>query len=77
MTYSDKAENLLRDVALELVEMAREAKQKATASGSDYDEGRHFAFYEAVSLIRQQAKVFGLSLDRIGLGELDVDDELL
>lgn len=77
MAHSDAAENLLHDVAVELLEKAREAKREAGASGSDYDKGRHLALYEAVSLINQQATAFGLPLERIGLGGLDVDRELL
>ena len=77
MAHSDAAENLLHDIAAELVEKVREAKREADASGSDYDKGRHFALYEAVSLISQQAKAFGFPLERIGLGASDVDRELL
>lgn len=77
MAQSDAAEDLLHDVAVELVNMTMAAKREAVASGSDYDRGRHFALYEAVSLISQQATAFGLPLERIGLGALDVDRELL
>lgn len=77
MTYNDAAENLLHDVAVELVEKVREAKRDAGASGSEYDKGRHFALYEAISLISQQATAFGVPLERLGLGALDVDRELL
>ncbi len=77
MMRNDTAENLLHDLAVELVERALDAKQEAAVSGSDYERGRHFALYEAVSLITQQAITFGVPLERIGLGELDVDRELL
>lgn len=73
----DVAENLLHDVAVELIERAKEAKQEAASSRADYDKGRHFALYEVVSLIRQQAEVFGLPAERIGLDTLDVDRDLL
>ena len=77
MTYSDATENLLRDVVVELLEKTRQAKREAGNSDADYDKGRHLGLYEAVSLISQQAKAFGLSLERIGLGSVDVDRELL
>ena len=77
MRHSNAAENLLHDLAIELVQKARDAKCEAL-EGSDYEKGRHFALYEVVSLLSQQATVFGVcTLDRIGLGGLDVDRELL
>ncbi len=76
MRHSNAAENLLHDLAVELVQKARDAKCEAS-EGSDYEKGRHFALYEVVSLLSQQATVFGVPLDRIGLGGLDVDRELL
>ena len=77
MKHPRTAANLLHDLALELVEMTRGAKQDALASGSDYDRGRHFALYEAISLLSQQTVAFGLTLKDIGLDGLDIDQELL
>jgi hypothetical protein len=68
---------LLVDVSRELVEKAKAAKVDAERSGSDYDKGRHFALYEAVSLIAGQAQAFGVELAAIGLGGVDAERDLL
>jgi hypothetical protein len=53
---TETAQLLLTDVSRELVEKAKAAKADAERSGSDYDKGRHFALYEAVSLLAEQAQ---------------------
>jgi hypothetical protein len=68
---------LLVDVSRELVEKAKAAKGDAERSGSDYDKGRHFALYEAVSLIAEQARAFGVDLADIGLEGVDAERDLL
>jgi len=68
---------MLVDVSRELVVKAKAARSDAERSGSDYDKGRHFALYEAVSLIADQARAFGVDLTAIGLGGVDAERDLL
>ena len=68
---------MLSDVSKELLEKANLAKANATRSGSDYDKGRQFALYEVISLLTQQAGVFGVALNEIGLDGVDPERDLL
>lgn len=73
----DSARLMLSDLSRELVEMARAAKKKALDTQAAWDEGRHFALYEVVSLISAQASAFGLDAASIGLAGVDPDRDLL
>ena len=75
MKDDNSATQLLRDLVLELLEQAREAKAIARG-GSDFDKGRHLALYEVVSLIHQQALTFGVPLKEIGLEKLDLERDM-
>ena len=68
---------MLADLSKELLEKANLAKADATRSGSDYDKGRQFALYEVISLLTQQAEVFGVELNEIGLSGVDPERDLL
>ena len=68
---------MIRDVSRELLDMARAAKVEAVASGVDYDKGRHFALYEVVSLLIQQADAFGIDRVMVGLTNIDPERDLL
>lgn len=70
-------QRMLSDVATELIEKAKAAKADAEQSGSDYDKGRHFALYEVISLLTQQAEAFGVDQREIGLGGIDAERDLL
>jgi len=59
-----------------LREKTEEAKTAARVGG-EYEKGQHFAYYEVLSLICQQAKVFGLGLESIGMGGFDPDRDIL
>ena len=74
---TETAQLLLTDVSRELLEKAKAAKADAERSGSDYDKGRHFALYEAVSLLAEQAQAFGVDPADIGLGGVDAERDLL
>lgn len=67
---------MLSDVSRELLDMAKTAKIRAS-SGSDYDVGRHFAFYEVVSLLVQSADAFGIDQAEIGLAGIDPERDVL
>jgi hypothetical protein len=68
---------MLADVGRELVEKAKAARTDAGHSGSDYDKGRHFALYEVISLLAQQADAFGIDRATIGLDDVDPERDLL
>jgi hypothetical protein len=76
-----KYENYLLDLSVLLKEKALEAKQaKDTFSGHearDYDLGRLMAYHEVISLMQQQAIIFGISLNEIGLEGFDPEKKLL
>lgn len=74
---SKSAQLMISDVARELIDKAKAAKAEAARSGSDYDKGRHFALYEVVSLLVQQADAFGIDRAEIGLGTFDPERDLL
>ncbi len=74
---SRSAELTLVDLSRELLEKARAAKNDAVRSKSGYDKGRQFAFYEAVSLLVQQAEAFGIDPADVGLQGVDPERDLL
>jgi hypothetical protein len=60
-----------------LIEKAREARLSAR-NGSGYESGVAFALYECVSLLHQQAQVFGISPEHLGFpADFDPERELL
>ena len=75
--HMEPARLMLSDVSRELLERAKNAKAEATQSVSDYDKGRHFALYEVISLLTQQADAFGIDRASIGLEGVDPDCDLL
>lgn len=70
-------ELMIGDVSRELMDKAKSAKAEAERSGSDYDKGRHFALYEVISLLTQQADAFGVDRAAIGLAGVDAERDLL
>jgi len=68
---------MLIDTCRELVEMAKAARAEANQSGTDYDKGRSFAFYEALSLLEQQANAFSIDRSSIGLSNFNAERDLL
>jgi hypothetical protein len=71
------ANELLSDVCRELLDLARAARADAANSGSDYDKGRHFAYYEVVSLLILEANSFGVDLSELGLQGIDPESDIL
>jgi hypothetical protein len=74
---TESAQLLLSDLAREFLDKGRAAKAEACRSGTDYDKGRQYAYFEVISLISQQAEAFGLDLASIGLDRIDPERELL
>lgn len=68
---------MIGDVSRELLEKAKIAKAEAKRSGADYDKGRHFALYEVLSLLIQQADAFGIDRATLGLEQVDPERDLL
>ena len=73
--------NCLRDLTTSLKEDAIAAKADVTsekhARERDFALGRATAYYEVLSLIKQQAQAFGIALEDIALAGFDPEDELL
>lgn len=67
---TESVQLMLADASRELPEKAKAAKTDAAHSGSDYDKGRHFALYEAISMLVQQVDALGI--DRVAGGLNDV-----
>lgn len=80
---SDEAsavELYLKDLSSFLKGMARDARAKfevASPGDRDFASGRAMAFYEVLSLMQQQAVAFDLPPEVVGLGDIDIDRELL
>ncbi len=68
---------MVLDVSRELIDNAKTAKADAAKSASDYDKGRHYALYEVISLLAQQADAFGVDRTSIGLADIDPERDLL
>ena len=72
--------NYLLDLGRELRESAETAKRAAdVATGDDqaFARGRSMAYYEVISLMHQQATVFGLPLTELGLEGIDPERDLI
>lgn len=70
-----------RDLGMLLRERARDARldQQSSVGGEDEDfsRGRLLAFYEVMSLMREQAEAFGMDLEAVGLEGFDPERDLL
>ena len=66
------AELMLLDYASEMLVLIRDA-QKVAQHRDTFEDGRRMGLYEALCLLIDQAKGFGISLDAIGLGNVDPD----
>ncbi|WP_328189684.1 hypothetical protein [Marinobacter sp. OP 3.4] len=77
----DQYGNYLHDLGVLIKEKALDAKvSKERSIGQEsagYDLGYLMAFYEVVSLMKQQADAFGIDPDQMGLGDIDPDIDLL
>jgi hypothetical protein len=70
---TNEAENYLQDLGKELLLLARNA-QRESAQGTDpFQKGRQTAFYEVLSIMKQQALSFGLDDRIVGLDGVDID----
>lgn len=73
--------NYLADLGTLLKEAALDAKAEAVQEigqpGHQFALGRLTAFYEVLSLMRQQAEAFGIDAKEMSLRDFDPDTELL
>lgn len=67
----------LRDTGGTIKQRALEARRDGAAKGGSYADGRLIAYYEVVSLLRNQAETFGISLEELQLDDIDPDRDLL
>ncbi|MDR6965606.1 hypothetical protein [Shewanella putrefaciens] len=78
---NEKYKNYVYDLGMLLKEKALEAKatkdRAVNGDITDYDLGYLMALHELVSLMQQQAEVFDIELDNIGLGDIDPELDLL
>jgi len=78
---SNVFENYLFDLGMILKEMALDAKKtknEAVATDNhDYELGYLMAFHEIISLMLDQANLFEISPEQIGLSDIDPDGDLL
>jgi len=74
-------ENYSSDLGCLIAEKAREAKvalDTATETSEiDYRQGYLMAYHEVVSLMQQQADIFGIERHALGLEDIDPENELL
>ena len=72
----EKTDHYLSDLGAEVLKLARKAQKDATGSCDAFAKGRQTAFYEVLSLMKQQAEVFELDSKAIGLSGIDLDELL-
>ena len=72
------AENFILDLGALVKEAALSAAASAGGAGAnEFETGRAMAWYEAASLLQQQAAAFGLSPSQVGLDGFDAERDLL
>ena len=78
---TDGLGNYLADLGALLKREALDAKTQASQEigkpGHQFALGRLTAYYEVLSLMKQQADAFGINASEISLHDFDVDRELL
>jgi hypothetical protein len=77
MMDKNKYKLYLIDLVSILKEEAFKAKEKSVIDSSNFDEGRLMAYYEFISLLKQQANAFGIDLEDINLKDFDEYKALL
>lgn len=72
-----KYQNYLKDLVEILKERALKDKKRSKEKNGEYEKGRLMAYYEFISLLKQQADAFGIDLKDINLQDFDEFKELL
>lgn len=77
----DKFKYYLHDLGMLLKEKAQAAKNEkdnpCDQKDNDYNIGYLMAFHEVIDLMKQQADVFDIKQDDIGLADIDSERDLL
>ena len=77
----DKFKYYLHDLGMLLKEKAQAAKNEkdnpVDQKDNDYNIGYLMAFHEVIDLMKQQADVFDIKQDDIGLADIDAERDLL
>ncbi|MBM3201502.1 MAG: hypothetical protein FJZ56_03735 [Chlamydiae bacterium] len=77
----DKFKYYLHDLGMLLKEKAQAAKNEkdnpSNQKDNDYNIGYLMAFHEVIDLMKQQADVFDIKQDDIGLADIDAERDLL
>jgi hypothetical protein len=63
----------IKDLVCIIKEMLQETKK---SQDNQFETGRHFAFYEILSLIEQQAIAFGYDKNDIGMDSFNPDNNI-
>lgn len=66
----------IQDLVLLLKERLEEAKQNQTLPIDDFNKGLSMGIYECIDLIKQQAEVFNIPLEEVGLDNYKLEDFL-
>lgn len=69
----EKYKYFLHDLTVLLKEKLEQAKERQTSTDSLFEEGLSMGFYEALDLIRSQAKAFDIPLEEIGLNDYNLE----
>jgi hypothetical protein len=76
MNRTDPLANYVYDLGKEIVTLARKAKTDLAGSQDPFIKGRQTAFYEVLSLIREQAVAFGIDDEITGLKGMYIEELL-
>ena len=78
---SEVHQNYLWDLGFLIRDDAIEARRSSSPTGDSadlaFEAGRRMAYYEVLSLMTHQAKVFGLPLSDLNLADLDLERDVL
>lgn len=72
----ETSNKFIHDYVILLQELAHQVKS-AKDKPSDFDAGRGFGLYEALSLFRDQLAVFGIAPSDVGLESFDPEQYLI
>ncbi|MDN3506636.1 MAG: hypothetical protein P0S96_05355 [Simkaniaceae bacterium] len=76
-TKNEKFEHYLQDLISFIKEEAKEAKLNKTKTPSDFNKGHLMAYYEVISLMKEQAIVFDIDQEELGLSDIKPESDLL
>ncbi len=76
MEKNETAKNYLLDLGREIILLANKSNSSVDKNGIDYELGRSYAYYEILSLMKNQAAAFGLNNNDIGIGDFSIESLL-